>query len=448
MSTRTPRFGLNAFGGPASGSLSDDGMKFTYGDRMLLDRLLSALERNDLHFTPGAVVPDPVGLPTATVQTGGVLPAGRTFNYVVSFVGTDGLETLIGDEVTISTPAILAPPDAPQLESAAGGVLAPGLYYYALTGIRGPEETTLSGIATGTLVAGEGSMILTLPALGDADELQVWRRGFSEGGFTRIGTTTTTTFTDDGSVPADDCACDPSKQPPRSNRGVNQYSVQITLSAEDAAVVTGGGVQAWRLYRTEQAGVYSSTSLVHEAVETTDEMNPDSPLVTSWTDDGDPLLGGQPVEVSQRMHLQPYAVQRDVALPDPTGWPDGFPLVVDGALYVLLDGTWIQIGPTPPAPVVFAVLAALPDETETANYTEGAPVVVGSTLYVLVAGVWTPVGGGGGGGTSPGAPWPDYIFTGADGRRWRQSVDATGALVMTETQLPGAPTPPTNLQVS
>lgn len=404
MSTRTPRFGLNAFGGPASGALSDDGMKFTYADRMLIDRLLSALERNSLHYTPGADIADPAGAPTATVSTGGTLPAGRTYSYVVSFVGQDGLETLVGDEATVSTPAILAPPLAPQLESAAGGALTPGLYYYALTAIRGPEESTLSPVATGTLVAGEGSMVLTLPTLGDAEQLQVWRRGFSEGGFTRVGTTSTTSFTDDGSVPADDCACDPTHQPPRTNSGINQYSVTVTLSAADATAITSPGVKAWRLYRTEQAGVYTSSSLVHETVETTDEMDPTSPLISSWSDDGDLLLGGQPVEVSQRMHLTPFGFQRDDALPDPTGWPDALPLVVDGVLYVLLDGTWTTVG--------------------------GGG------------------GGGGGGGAAPSTPWPDYIFTGADGRRWRQTVDATGAVVMVETQLPGAPTAPTNLQVT
>ena len=345
MSTRTPRFGFNAFGGTVTGSLADDGQKFTLDDRFLLDRLLLALESNNYRGgVAGAPLPQ-VAPTLAQLADSGTLVSGKTFYYVISFVDQAGLETARSDEVSISTPALLVAPVAPQLVTGTGGTLATGLYYYGITAKRGLEESVLSGAVSATIVAGENAVILTLPPKGVADNLQIWRRGYNELGYTRIGSAIGTTFTDNGSVPPNACACDPGFAPPTSNRGVARYAVQVTLSSTDAALVQQPTVRGWRIYRTETAGAYlSANSLVHEVVEVVDELNPASAHVTTWMDQGDALLAGRPSVSNQSMNLLPFTFDTKAALPDPAGYADYYPIVVAGSLYAKIAGIWAQVG--------------------------------------------------------------------------------------------------------
>lgn len=403
MSSLTTRFGLSYFGGATPGSLADDGAKFTLDDPQVLDRILAALEAHT--HTGGDQLADPADPPTADLATiGGTLPSDRTYYYCVSFVDQFGLETRAGDEVDVQTPQSVLTPAGPAVEAVSGGDLGAGLYYYALTIVTDADETQLSEPTLIGITEGTGTAILTLPVLpADGQQFRIWRQGPSESGFSKIGLSADLTFVDDGSVEADPCACDPANLPPADNTTNSTNVITISLSDMDTTVITlpGQNIRAWRLYRTEVSGNYGAESLVEEVVARQDPQDLTSPLVTSWIDYGDPTINGRPRPYSQT--LRPpglYLFPLMDELPDPAEYPAGYSLIVDGVLYVNLAGVWSSVG--------------------------GA----GTT-------------------TSPQttAPWPDFILTGADGRRWRQTVDATGALVLVQTLLPAAPVPPANLVV-
>lgn len=303
----TQRFGLSWFGGSEPGSISDDGSKFTLDDRQLLDRVLAAYETHT-HDRPdaGTRLEDPEAAPTATASTtGGTLEGGRTYYYSIGLVDQFGLETRISDEASVTTEAGPGTPDAPQGESQVGGTLAPGMYYYAVTALTPTgTETTLSPSTLVTVLDGEGSVLLQMPdkETGVA-QFRVWRQRSGEAGFTKIGLASGLDFLDDGSVASDPCACDPGNLPPRRNQASLTNSVTVTLSAADAARIAdpNTGIQSWRLYRSDVSGSYSADALVTEVVERTDPNDPASPLVTSWVDEGAPLLPGRPKLVSQTL---------------------------------------------------------------------------------------------------------------------------------------------------
>jgi hypothetical protein len=350
MAGRTPNFGLSTFGGDTPGSIADDGGKYTLTDRLLIDKILQALAQNDGHVH-AASADVPTDAPDPSLLTdAGTLPAGEEFFYEVTFVTLDGLETVPGDEVSQSTPDILPEPATPSAVTGTtgGNHLPAGIWYYAITGIRGAEESILSPAFSTTVLSGENTATLTLPALGDADSYRVWRMGLNESGYTKLGTSATGTFVDDGSIPSNPCPTDPSNQPPQVNAGINRYAVQLDLSTADAALITAGGFRSWRIYRTDVSGQYTSVSLVHEVVETVDELDPDSGLVTTWIDDGDDLLTGTPPTTSEVLNLVPFSFEVFATDPATTGYPEGYPILVGSGgakvMKVLIDGTWTAVG--------------------------------------------------------------------------------------------------------
>lgn len=342
MSGQTPRFSLNYFDDQTTGSLEDDSSKFTGEDRLTLDRLLSALEAHDHHLNGSAV--EPTDTLSLAVGTDGQLDAGLELYYLVSFVNSDGLETAAGPEASISTPDLLATPGAPSGETSivTGNTLGTGQYYYALSAFRGVEETPLSQIEIVTLVSGENTVTLTLPALGDADQLQIWRQKDSAATWTRIGLATTTTFVDDGSVQAGIYG-DPDNVPALANTGVSNYSITITLGTDDAAALPT--VTSWRIYRSDTSGVYGAASLVHEVTERVDDLDPTSALMSSWIDDGDAQLTGSPKLFTQALHVSPYTFEyAATTLPTASNYPDYYPLIGPGnVLYFALAGSWVQV---------------------------------------------------------------------------------------------------------
>jgi hypothetical protein len=341
MSGQTPRFSLNYFDDQTPGALEDDSSKFTGEDRLTLDRLLSALEVHDHHLGGSAV--EPTDVLDLDVGTDGTLEAGLEFFYVVAFVNSDGLETAAGPEVSVSTPDLLAVPGAPfgDTSTVTGNTLASGQYYYGLSALRGAEETPLSEIEIVTLVSGENTVTLTLPTLGDADHLQIWRQKDTAASWTRIGLATTTTFVDDGSVPAGVYG-DPDNVPVLSNDGVSNYSITITLGPADAAALPQ--VTSWRIYRSETSGVYGASSLVHEVTERVDDLDPTSALMSAWIDDGDAQLTGSPKLFTQALHVAPYTIEYADTLPSATPYPDNYPIIdATHTLYVKRAGAWLAL---------------------------------------------------------------------------------------------------------
>lgn len=345
MASRTTRFGLNHFDDSVPGSILDDGKKHTGHDRVLLDQLLAATEAHS-HAWSVQDVAAPTTAPGAVVSSGGgSLKAGSDYSYKVTFVDSDGLETVAGSEVTVSTPDLLDPPAVPSGETNTAGALTVGVYDYALTAVRDTEQSALGDPFTVTLVAGEDSVDLVLPTLGAADFLRVWRRKSTESGYTLIGDNQIlTTFTDDGSVAAYPFPTDPAYAPPTSNTGVDIYSVTVTLSAADQAVVQS--FAGWRLYRSTVAGSYSAQSLVATVTDRVGDLPFPSPLLVAWVDFGDALLTGTPSTVDQRMHFQPLQLEVLANIAALVGTrPLGYPLLTDeGKLYAQLTAGMTLIG--------------------------------------------------------------------------------------------------------
>jgi hypothetical protein len=346
MAGQTPNYGLNYFGGDVTGSLGDDSDKFTGEDRLALDRWLAALASHSHH--PAAALPEPEDELELELTTGlGSLEGGTTYYYLVSFVGPDGLETTTGPESSLTLPDILPTPDPPAAntpEDTDGitGTLIPGNYFYAITGLRDDEESPISDPASVTVIEGDtGAVVLTLPELDDAEEYQVWRMADTDGGWTRIGQTANETFTDDGSMPSGIYG-DPANNAPLVNTGVANYSVTVTLSEDDQ--VRMANAAAWRIYRSEFSGVYGAQTLVHEVIETTDPVDPETPVVTSWIDDGDPLLVGSPKSRSQEMRVEPFTFEHHDPLPATTGYPEYYAIFgPDNAMYANIGGAWTPV---------------------------------------------------------------------------------------------------------
>jgi|GEM_PF-6213059 len=400
MAGLTSRFRFNKFGGGTPGTIADNAQKFTGADRDAIDRLLAQTERHDHHLrAPSATL---ATAPTAELASDdGVLVGGETYYYRFSVVGSDGTETVASPEVAVATPEPLVAPGIPELwvdSVSAEGDLA-GIYYYALTALRGAEESILGPLGTISVVAPDGAVTIGLPDFGEADGLRIWRMGMNDPGWTRVTTINAddgvTEFVDDGSVPPDPCACDPANLPPTGfNNGVAVYRIEVTLP-EDVDLSTAS---AWRLYRSTVSGQYATASLVHEVVETQDEWDEESPLMRSWSDVGDPLVDGSPLDFEANMAFAPYVFDGGAELPDPNGYPERYPFLLGNELCALVDGQW-----------------------------------------ALVA--------GGGGGSSAAIPGPT-ILTSPSGDRFVLTVDDLGALAATPTLLPGPPTAPQNVTVS
>lgn len=295
----TSRFGLSRVGGDAGGSLTADGFKYTDRDRQVIDRVLSAFETHD--HSGGDQLADPTEAPALALDTAqGALAGGRTFYYRVSFVDQYGLESAASPEVAVATPSQVEAPGRPILASTTGGTLTPGLYTYALTSEAGSYETQLGPHAVLQLLNDRTAITLTLPALpAGADSFGVWRQGPEDNGFTKIGSTSASTILDDGSVPADPCACDPDNLPPQENRTSSTNAIVVT--APDAALITASAdspIRRWRIYRATSSGGYGNNSLVAEV---TDRDDTTDILATTFIDRGEPLLQGGPLDVSQTL---------------------------------------------------------------------------------------------------------------------------------------------------
>ena len=430
MAGLTPRFGFNHFGSGEPGSISDDGLKYTGYDRLLLDQLLSQIERHDHRKHPRAEAAIPA--PSATLSNvGGSLEGGYTYYYKVSVVDQWGVESVASDQVEVEIPDLLEIPEAPFIsQDSTPGSLLPGFYYYAVTALRGAEESPIGAVTAATLIDGETSFLVTMPEAEDADAFSIWRMGSNDAGFTRIGSTSDPTFVDNGSVPADPCACDPGVAPPTDHQGASDYSITITLPP-DLDLTTARG---WRIYRSNDSDIFDSASLLIEVVERTDEWDESAPLVRSYVDTGDETIAGRPMASDQNMRFSEFTFDGGAELPDPAGYPELYPFVANGRLNFILSGQWVA-----PANGPVDHASTLPP---VAGYPEYHLIVVEEVLYALISGEWVAVGGGGGGGGSA-----SQILTSPGGSRFILTVDDAGALTTVATTLPGPPTPPTSVSV-
>lgn len=378
----TPFYGFSYFGQNTPGALTDDGSKYTGADRLLLDRMLHGLAAGSRHLHEYDAIDEP-NTPTADLGTSGGLPGGTAYSYVVTYVDTEGLESLPSAEVTVTTPAVLPAPDAPDLDDEDGdglpldGTLPAGLWFYAVTALRGTEESPLSPqISITTVVDGAVSVLLPAPPVDTSINAQVWRMSPADIGWTRIGVLPFVEgdpFLDDGSVTANLNADDPLQQPPVTNTGQDIYSVTVTLAVPDQDLATTRRITAWRLYRTETSGAYPAASLVHHVNDLDDPGDtgdPTLPLVITWTDEGDILLDGAPPLASQSLQLAPYVFDVvDTTLPAYASYPRGYPLMHGGQLYVRGATSWVLVSGTSTAGSVQIFTQDIPDTTWSISHT-------------------------------------------------------------------------------
>lgn len=292
----TRRWGLFKFGGSQGGSIGANGNQFSTRDRDTLDAVLAALESHT--HEGGTLVADPSTGPTLTqAATGGTIPAGVDVYYRVAFLDAWGLETAASNEVYITTPAAIDAPAAPALTPTAGGTLPAGVYYYALTFFQNATggETLASKISVTSLQGNNKSVTVDLPPLpAGADGWRVYRKGPNEADLFKLADVTagTSSYLDDGSVQI----TGGSAPVENTTNGTNA----VTVAVPDAATVGAdpSAVKAWRIYRSYYSGQYGSASLVHEVVETVNQVPPYGGLVTSWVDTGASTLEGLPRETS------------------------------------------------------------------------------------------------------------------------------------------------------
>lgn len=285
----TDHYGLKRMG-PGE-SFSDEGWKFTDGDRVLMDRLLYLGAEGHRHIGAASDPPDLDDLTLTLDSASGSLPAGTRVYYKYTLVDVEGFETAPSVEEYVDTPAAIVEPAAPSLTLATTtGTLLPGQYYYVLTAYTtvNTNETKALYPAYLTVPAGTSTnkITLTLPTLpAGATGFNVYRKGPGEPRYYHLASTTsTTTYIDTGSV-EEDC-----------NRTVPVRNTTNSTNNVTATIVAPPGGYTWKLYRTYVAGFYNS-SLVHHIVEETSEGS--GVITNSYVDMGLATLTGTPPTTSQ-----------------------------------------------------------------------------------------------------------------------------------------------------
>lgn len=282
MTESTEHFGLTKLG-PGEG-IHSGGDRFASSDRDIIDQALysASKHRHTGEFTDNS----PLEAPDLTLSTGGTLPAGTTLRYVYTFLDPETGETVASPEATVTTSDALVAPDAPTstLQSI-GGSLEPGNYYYVATAYQGSStvETKAENPLFVQIPAGTSTnqVELTLPTLdAGVDGYNVYRRGPSEARYLHIGTTTDTSFVDDGLTSS-------TRGLPSENSTSAANAVEIAIPGATPSVPAGN---TWKVYRTDTVGDWSTSYLT-----TLDENT------LTYTDVGDGTAFGQPPSAALSM---------------------------------------------------------------------------------------------------------------------------------------------------
>lgn len=292
--SQTTNFGLETFG--PEGRLADNGHKFTGRDRRTIDALLWQLFHHDHGGDDQDVLVgfNPVSFPQLTlIPDTGLLPAGRTYHYKISYVDINGNETEASAPSTIDTPAPLLPPEVPSfVVETTGGTLPPGTYYYAFGFYQTAPARQTQAPNTVAVVIPAGTntnkVTFTLPtALDASDGWNLYRKAPTETEYYRLAQIPepATEYVDDGTVTAT-----ATQKRPTTNTTNSFNTVQVDIPASELPL--DQRIKAWRIYRTEQTA-YPANSLVATVSGTTTEGG--SNLVTTFTDTGTALGPGVPL---------------------------------------------------------------------------------------------------------------------------------------------------------
>ena len=285
----TDHYGLKRMG-PGE-NFSDEGWKYTDGDRVLMDRLLYLGAEGHRHL--GAVADPPTtSTPTLTLSAlSGSIPAGTRVYYKYTLVDVEGFESAASTEAYVDTASAIAEPAAVALSvSTTGGTLLPGQYYYVLTAYTtvNTNETKALYPAYVTVPAGTSTNRITLnmPTLpSGATGFNIYRKGPGEPRYYYLASTTLTTpYSDTGAI-AEDC----NRTVPVRNTTNGTNNVTIDIPTLDPGYT-------WKVYRTYVAGFYNN-SLVHHVVEETTEGS--GIIADTYVDMGLATLTGAPPTTSQ-----------------------------------------------------------------------------------------------------------------------------------------------------
>lgn len=287
----TNRFGLETFG--PEGDLSDNGYKFTLRDRQLLDSLLWTLFNHD-HRSQEEADPllGPQGRPVLTLGSGGVIHAGVTLYYRISYMDASGNETEASISSSVSTPAPLATPVAPFVEAftTGGNLNTAGTYRYALAHYQAGGKTTRAPNSSAVVLAATttGSITVELSTLpSGATGWHVYRRDPLSDDYYYLAEVPgpATEFVDDGTLDPD-CT----RKRPTTNTTNNANSVTVEMDPND--LFLDSRVTAWRIYRSSD-GIFGSSSLLATITDTLTIGGTD--LVTEYLDVGVPTTIGAPL---------------------------------------------------------------------------------------------------------------------------------------------------------
>lgn len=262
---------------------STDGQKYTFADRAQMDRLLYLGAQSHHHNGISAPSDNPTLPGTLVAATsGGTIPPATTSWYEYTFVDVTGAETLPSPPVSVTLADTGGPPANPTIAPVAGaGTLSAGDYFYSISAYTSvtTNESRVSASAAYCFLPALGEIIITFPALPvGATGFNIYRKASNELSFMFLASTTsTTTYTDDGSVV---CSCTRSLPSASSVNGTNSIAFTLPVAIPDGFT--------WNLYRTTLLGQWTG-SLLANVVEG----------VSTYTDTGAGNLGLSPPLSSQ-----------------------------------------------------------------------------------------------------------------------------------------------------
>jgi hypothetical protein len=254
MPNFTPNYHLEQLDGTSGDTFSANGYKYTFNDRKVIDALLYLGAETHHHTGLSRVSNNPASAPTLALSTtGGTLPGGSSVYYEYSFVDPNGLESAPSPVASVSTPAQIATPGTPTgVFSSAAGTLTNGSYYYIISAYQTSSTVeTLPSLAAAIAVPSTGEVNLTFPTLpAGATGYNVYKMAPGSVQYLFLASTTSTTYTDNGSV-----AVNCNRTLPTSNTTSATASVVVTRTASLPAGYT------WNLYRTFTAGSWGGTQI-------------------------------------------------------------------------------------------------------------------------------------------------------------------------------------------
>lgn len=227
------------------------------GDLTVIDTILGILgSPND---GSSLTVDEPTAEPELEENAGaGDLSPGLEYFYTYTFLDpATGLESAGSPENSIVLSDEMASPAAPTFAVAtSGGGITPGTYSYVLSKYVAFNTTETSAVNAGSVIlhqagGNDQEITLTLPALDGATGFNVYRMRPGSSSYYYIGSTTGSTFVDDG-LGVEDCE----RFAPVYSNLLSSYSVLVAIGGATPYLPVG---YHWKIYRSTESAEYADT---------------------------------------------------------------------------------------------------------------------------------------------------------------------------------------------